>query len=100
MTINLHRLALRHRDVKAVERHRDQTVEPDQINQFRGAVRAERLHGRAVAQFGQRAMVQERSGDVIGDRLLGRQIDRALAGDDSGELVVDNPRRSPAMTWA
>jgi hypothetical protein len=52
---------------------------------------AESLDRGFVGQFRQHAAIDQRAGEIIGDRLLARQIVRSLPGDDGGELFVRQP---------
>jgi hypothetical protein len=77
-----------HRHIVAVQRDRNHAIEADQVDELGGALFAEMLDRLLIGEFGQLAGGEQRGGDVIGGGLLGREVARALAGDDGRDLVV------------
>jgi hypothetical protein len=49
---------------------------------------AESLDCRAVGELGQYATAHQRAREIVSNRLLPRQIDGALSGDDGRKLFV------------
>src|SRR4029077_608877 len=81
-------LSLRYRHVECVQRNRHESIEPDKVGQFCRAVLAEGRNRPFVGELRQHAAVHQGTREIISNRLVQRQIDGTLPGDDGRKFLV------------
>ena len=77
-----------HRNIEAIQGHRNQAIEADKIAKFGRAMRAEGIDCSLVGQLRQHTAARERGSDIIGFGLIAGEISRALASDDGGKFRI------------
>ena len=76
------------RNIEAIQGHRNQAIEADQIAKFGRAMCAEGVDRSPVGQFRQDTATRERGGDIVSNGLIAGEIGRTLPRDDGGELRI------------
>ena len=80
-----------HRNIEAIQGHRNQAIEAEEIAKFGRAMRAEGIDRGLVGQLRQHTAARKRGGDIIGYGLIAGKISRALASGDGGKFRIREP---------
>ena len=78
----------RHRDIKAIQGHRNKTIKTNEVTKLGRAMYTEGIDRCPVSQFWQHAAACQPRGHIIGDALLAGEIGRPLPRDNGGDLRI------------